>query len=241
MAQTRQLGYQLCAIVNLIPGIGGTMASEIKLTTSTYANYQASEFLRKFTAFIYELGDFEDKERIKFFEELEKVTHDTSGNVMLSIIDRMDSIHKQKILANLVKAKGEGKITIEEFFRLTSVLQRIPYVDLKQLPLYETEYYNENGDSELLYSTGVLRPAVYHQDGDKYVLSPLGIKLMEYGLNYSVKPSQIKGTSTGLEWIELEEVPNIEDVKNTVKKTIDDQRYQESDQAMFDYDAVRGK
>ena len=232
---------QLCAAVNLIPIFGGAIAGEIKAITDISANYQAYDFLRKFIAFIYELGDFGDNERIKFLKELEETAHDTSGNVMLSIIDKMDSIHKQKILANLVKAKGEGKITIEEFFRLTSVLQRIPYVDLKQLPLYQTEYYDENGDSELLYSTGVLRPAVYHQDGDKYVLSPLGLKLMEYGLNYSVKASQIKGTSTGLKWIELEEVPNIEDVKNIAKQITDDQRYQESDQAMFDYDAVRGK
>jgi hypothetical protein len=232
---------QLCATVNLIPSVGDSIAGEIKAITDVAANYQASEFLRKFTTFIYELGDFGDNERILFLKELEESAQDASGNVMLSIIDRLDNIHKQKMLANLVRAKGEGKITIEEFFRLESVLQRIPYVDLKQLPLYQTEYYDDNGDSELLYSTGVLRPAVYHQDGDKYVLSPLGVNLMKYGLWLSIEMPQIKGTFTGIAWETVGEVPDIEGVKDIVKKTIEDQRYQESDQAMFDYDVVRGK
>ena len=45
---------------------------------------------------------------MRFLKELEESAQDTSGNIMLSIIDRLDNIHKQKILANLVMAKGEG-------------------------------------------------------------------------------------------------------------------------------------
>lgn len=107
---------QLCATVNLIPCVGGAIAGEIKVITDAVANYQVSDFLRKFITFIYELGDFGDNERMQFLKELEESAQDTSGNVMLSIIDRLDNIHKQKILANLVRAKGEGKITIEDFF-----------------------------------------------------------------------------------------------------------------------------
>lgn len=232
---------QLCATVNLIPCVGGAIAGEIKAITDTAANYQASEFLRKFTTFIYGLGDFGDNERIQFLKELEGAAKDASGNVMLSIIDRLDNIHKQKILANLVRAKGEGKITIEDFFRLESVLQRIPYVDLEQLPLYQTEYYDDNGDSELLYSTGVLRPAMYNQDGDRYVLSPLGVNLMKHGLRLPAEMPQIKGTSTGIGWKEIGDVPDIDGVKDIAKKTMEDLRYNESDQAISDYDAIGGK
>lgn len=232
---------QLCATINLIPGIGGTLAGEIKAITDISANYKASEFLRKFVAFIYGLDNFKDEERISFLKELEEAAQDSSGNVMLSIIDRLDNINKQKILANLVKAKGERNITIDDFFRLESVLERIPYVDLKQLPLYQTEYYDEGGDTELLYSTGVLRPARYHQDGDKYVLSPLGVNLLRWGLWISVETPQIKGTSAGIEWEEIGDVPDIERVKNLVNDTIEEQRYIQSDQAMFDYDVVRRK
>lgn len=232
---------QLCATVNLIPIIGGTIAEEIKTITEVTTNYKASEFLRKFITFIYELDHFDDKDRIAFLNELETAAEDTSGNVILSIIDRLDNINKQKILANLVKAKGEKRISIEEFFRLESVLERIPYVDLKQLILYQTEYYDESGDTELLYATGVLRSTVYHQDGDKYILSPLGVNLLKYGLRMSANPPKIKGTSTGVKWEEIGEVPDVKRVKDIVKHTIEEQHYTESDQAMFDYDVARGK
>ena len=202
---------QLCATVNLIPCVGGAIAGEIKAITDAAANYQASEFLRKFTTFIYGLGDFGDNERILFLKELEGAAKDASGNVMLSIIDRLDNIHKQKILANLVRAKGEGK------------------------------YYDDNGDSELLYSTGVLRPAMYNQDGDRYVLSPLGVNLMKHGLRLPAEMPQIKGTSTGIGWKEIGDTPDIDGVKDIAKKTMEDLRYNESDQAMFDYDCTRGK
>lgn len=232
---------QLCDVINLIPYCGGFIASEIKSIIATTENYHTSEFFRKFITFIYSL-EISDKDRIDFLKELEEKANDTSGNVMLNIIDHMDNINKQKILANLVKAKGERKISIEDFFRLTSVLERIPYVDLKQLPRYQKEYYDEDGDTELLYSTGVLRPTKYHPDGDRYVLSPLGVKLLRYGLETQVEEIQITGTSTGgLEWGSFDELQNEETVKEIVKKTIAEQKYKEEDREMFDYDVWRGK
>lgn len=64
---------------------------------------------------------------------------------------------------------------------------------------------------------------------------------MKYGLRLSVEMPQVKGTYTGIGLEEIGEVPDIEGVKDIVKKTIEDQHYQESDQAMFDYDVIRGK
>lgn len=60
---------QLCATVNLIPCVGGAIAGEIKVITDAAANYQVSDFLRKFITFIYELGDFGDNERMRFLKE----------------------------------------------------------------------------------------------------------------------------------------------------------------------------
>lgn len=231
---------QLCSFANLLPGVGSFIASEIVSASNSVANYQASEFLRKFTAFIYELDDFNDSARISFLDELEKTANDSSGNVMLSIIDRLDNINKQKILANLVKAKGASRISIEDFFRLVAALQRIPYVDLDQLHLYETEYYDENGDTELLFSTGVLRPAIYSQEGDKYVLSPLGVSLLKHGLAKDVQKSQIQGASTGSVWLSGDDLDK-EEVKDVVNEVIAERHYEESDQSMFDYDCARGK
>lgn len=231
---------QLCAAVNLIPLVGGAIASEVRTVTDAINSYQASELLRKFVKFLYGLENLGDKERIEFLKELEEKAQDASGNVMLSIIDSLDNINKQKILANLVVAKGKGHISIEEFFRLESVLQRIPYVDLNQLSLYQSEYYDENGDTELLYSTGVLRPASFGQDGDTYVLSTLGVNLLKWGMNIDITPPQIKGATAGIGWEEIGPISD-DEVKDIVNKTIYERECQQSDRAMFDYDVARGK
>ena len=191
---------QLCAIVSIVPIVGGSIATEIKTITESATDYRTNEFLRKFVRFLYGLDKVSDSERLKFMREVEEKAADASGNVMLSIIDRLDNINKQTILANIVRAKCEGDISIEEFFRLESVLQRIPYVDLAKLPLYQTEYYDDDGDTELLFSTGVLRPVVYHSEGNKFILSPLGVSLLKWGLEITVNVPEIRGTSTGLEW-----------------------------------------
>lgn len=190
---------QLKAIVNLIPKIGGAVAQEIQV----FQDYKESEFFRKYTAFILGVVDTTEKEREKFAEEIAKKANDAAGNVIAGMVDRLDNINKEVILANLTKARIEGKISIENFFRLASVLERIPYIDLAKLPSYHTPYYDEDGDTELLNSTGVLRPVQLSEEGDTYILSPIGIKLLSFGLKINVKEVNVKGTSVGLGWNEI--------------------------------------
>lgn len=60
------------------------------------------------------------------------------------------------------------------------MLERIPYVDLVKLKLYLTDYYDKDGDSELLFATGVLQQSVIDaNDDNKYVLSKLGKKTIK--------------------------------------------------------------
>lgn len=99
---------QLCVIVSAIPLVGGSLATEIQSIRYSSADYQAFEFFRKFTCFICELGELTDKQRIEFVTEVEKVAEDASGNVIMGLVDRLDNINKEKILANLVIAKGKG-------------------------------------------------------------------------------------------------------------------------------------
>lgn len=54
----------------------------------------------------------------------------------------LDNINKQKNLANLTKARINGQISIEDFFRLSNMLERIPYVDLESLHNYIENYYD---------------------------------------------------------------------------------------------------
>lgn len=218
------------------------MSTEINTILDSTSNYKAYEFFRKFTLFIYSLDDdITEEEKHKFLNDLEKTGNDSSGNIILSIIDKLDNINKQIILANLVRSRASGLITIDDFFRLSSVLERIPYVDLKHLPRYQEEYYENDGDTELLYSTGVLRPSQYNSEGDKYILSPLGVKLMKYGIGIHVDiPLSVKGVSTEVTFNEIKDLPNTREVESIVNKIIVDRAYDE-EQAQFDYDLFRGK
>ena len=229
---------QLCVIVSAIPLVGGSLATEIQSIRGSSTDYQAYEFFRKFTCFICELGELTDKQRIEFVSEVEKVAKDASGNVIMGLVDRLDNINKEKILANLVIAKGKGEISIEDFFRLSSMLERIPYVDLAKLELYNQDFYDDEGDSELLFATGVLQQSVIDADtGNKYVLSKLGRKLLRFGLGLDVADMQPIGTKVA----SLTEPISKEEIENIVERQSSKQIYNESDQAMFDYDAIRGK
>ena len=74
-----------------------------------------------------------------------------------------------------------------------------------KLPSYQTPYYDEDGDTELLNSTGVLRPVKLSEDGDSYILSPLGVKLLSFGLNINIGEVNVTGTSVGVSWNDISE------------------------------------
>ena len=125
------------------------------------------------------------------------------------------------------------------------MLERIPYVDLAKLGLYNQDFYDDEGDSELLFATDALQQSVIDADtGNKYVLSKLGRKLLRFGLGLEVADMQPIGTKVAsLEWgsISDTEPTSNEEIENIFEKQSAKQIYKESDQAMFDYDAIRGK
>lgn len=197
---------QLKALINIIPGIGGSVAQEIQVIE----DYKAADFFRKFTAYILDLSDTTLEERTRFSKDIEDAAQDYPGNVLLGMIDRLDNINKQNILANLTKARINEHISIEDYFRLSSMLERIPYVDLRLLPQYKDSYYDETGDTELLYATGVLNLSVLDpNDGNKYVLSQLGTKLLYYGMGIDLDVERRKGPAIALDTVSEEDVKQI--------------------------------
>ena len=70
------------------------------------------------------------EERHKFADEIREKAEDASGNVIAGMIDRLDNINKQEVFSKLTIARIHGFISVEEFFLLHSLLERIPYVDL---------------------------------------------------------------------------------------------------------------
>lgn len=93
---------------------------------------------------------------------------------------------------------------------------------------YQEPYYDESGDTELLYATGALKLTIIDAgDENKYTLSNLGALQLEKGMNYS-RIKRLKGGTdiTQLGWEEHLE-PNPGQLNE--------------DKAMFDFDVARGK
>ena len=197
---------QLKAALNLIPGVGGSLAQELQ----NIEDYKLSEFFRKFTSYILELTDISAEDRVKFSEEVQEKAKDLPGNVILGMVDRLDNIQKQRILANLTKARIHQIISIEDFFRMASMLERIPYVDLDVLPKYIEPYYDESGDTELLYATGALMiHTIDANDTNKYILSKLGEGLLKWGCEVNLDVERSAGTNMALNYAKNEDISRI--------------------------------
>ena len=177
-------------LLNIIPWAGGVINGEIDV----FIGIQEANFFRNYWAYVCELKDTTEEQREKFIEEVEKTAEDYSGNVIVGLISRIDNINKGKMLANLTRARIKGAISIEDFFRITNVLERIPFSDLKYLLLFQEDNYLEGGATEILYSSGVIYQSVVGKDS-RFRLTEIGIKLLVYGMHQEVTVPAVRDVS----------------------------------------------
>lgn len=212
----------LIGLVGCIPAIGAWMSSAI----SGGISYSDAALFRKIYAFVYELKDTSHDERSKFINEIEDKANDTAGSVLCEMINRMDNINKAMVLANLTKARINGEISIEDFFRLAVVCERIPYTDFCFLKDFEEEAMIDGGVTEILYASGTLIQRTIDDEENHYTLSSSGRKLLKYGLSSEVN-LEVKN-ATFIPDIGIEDIDKMISQKN-------------DDRAMFDFDVSRGK
>lgn len=188
----------------------GAAESEIQ----AIIGYQESEFFRKYSAYLLGLVDTSPEERHMFAEEIQKKAEDSAGNVISGMVERLDNINKETVFAKMSVAKIHGAISTEEFFRIYSLLERIPYVDLKHLPRYKEPFYDESGDTELLFATGALEIETIDSKGgsNKYKLSRLGESLLRWGFNIHLELEHGKGTNVELNRATQEDIDEIFEV-----------------------------
>lgn len=187
---------QIPIMTSFIPNIGGVVTSEFQAIEHIIKDHRTVFFYRKFKTFIMELEDLTYEQRIKFAEEIREKAKDTFGYVLVDMVDRLDNINKQEFFAKLIIARIHNFITIDDFFRLHSLLERIPYTDLAKLPQYQYGYYDESGGSELLFAVGALNFSyISTENGTKYILSALGEKLLCFGLGIRLEVQRERGIS----------------------------------------------
>lgn len=189
--------------LNLIPYVGGILSAAPEL----YQGYRENEFFRKLCKVLLEIKDVKEPERQRFLQEVERKAEDFSGNVLMNMIDRLDNINKGTVLANLIHARIDNSISIEDFFRLVSILEQIPYTDLNKLTAFNKPYYDHSGVTELLNATGAIDVCVIDSNPDstnQYELTSLGRMLVQYGLKMDVTNTPHNGTTVQTIWNEVE-------------------------------------
>lgn len=209
------------AVLNLIPTVGGCAAQ----LAQSVMEFQQADFFRKFVVFLYGIQNLLLQERKTFSEEIEEAAKDNSGSILAGMISRIDNINKSLVLANLIKAKVDGKIDIDDFFRLSVAVERIPYTDFQYLKEFVHINYIGGGVTELFFASGVLNLVFIDNKKNDYVLSSLGQRLVKYGLLTNIDFFDPLGTDVDMPWAEIG----------------DDKTYIDDDQAAFDYDVYRGK
>ena len=224
----------LIGAFNCIPVLGGVVSSYLQIAKSNRETYLEMEFYRKLLALIYGIKDLKPNDIKSFMDEVENNARDFSGCVITHLVNKTDNVNKATILANLIKSRVENEITIHDFFRLSSMLDRIPYIDLNELEKYQKAYYDDSGDTELLYATGALKlDTIDAQEENLYILSELGRKLLKYGMLRSAHVDNHGGTSVN-GMITDENIISNADIDSMINSMNDDQ-------AMFEFDRKRGK
>lgn len=190
-------------MLNLIPSVGSILAAAPEI----YKGYRENEFFRKLCTVLFEIRYIKEPERQRFLQEVERKAKDFSGNVLMNMIDRLNNINKSTVLANLIYARTDNKISIDDFFRLVSILERIPYTDLDKLQVFNEPYYDDSGVTELLNATGAIDVCVIDTNPDsnnQYELTSLGGMLVQYGLKLDVSNTPHNGTTVQMTWNEVE-------------------------------------
>lgn len=220
----------LIGAINCLPIVGGVIASYLQIAKNNRETYLELDFYRKLLALIYEIQDLQPKDIKCFMDDVEKNANDFSGNVITNLVNRTDNINMARVLANLIKSRVKGDISIHDFFRLSSVLERIPYVDLNRLDQYKKPYYDDSGDTELLYATGALKLNTIDADNENlYILSELGRKLLVFGMHHFLDVENKGGTN----------INGMITSNETITDSDIDQMF--DDHLMYEFDRNRGK
>lgn len=155
------------------------------------SDIQAYRFCKKIYKFVFLTQKYDRDELNKFWREYAIANKENSYELMLSVLERLDNVNKVDVMARLLKSKLDGKLSIENFIRLTASLQIVPYVDLKLLPDYIYSIGTRH-DTYMLLAAGLLYNSEFGVDGvnlensNHYQLNDNGVLFVHFGLGIDI-------------------------------------------------------
>jgi hypothetical protein len=187
--------------------IGNDVLKEVPVLKSLiaarniYNSYTDRIFLKKAMKVLLELGETNWKQRIELTSELDDENGNGAEKILLAI-DRLETFEKCKVYGRLCKLKANGKIILEDFLRLTKLIQDAYLDDLILITYFKKSERKEihEGDYYSVLSLGLIyqepseqMPIVKNHQYDEYdpefsggeikfnyVLSDLGQTLLKH-------------------------------------------------------------
>jgi len=120
--------------------IGDALIKEIPILKSLiaarniYSSYTDRIFLKKAMHVLLELGDTNWNERIELTIDLDDENSSGAEKILMAI-DNLETLEKCKVFGRLCKLKAVGQIDLDEFKRLTKLIQDAYLDDLELLPI----------------------------------------------------------------------------------------------------------
>ena len=155
------------------------------------SDIQAYRFCKKIYRFVFLTQEYDREKLDKFWQEYSAANQEDGYELMLSVLDKVNNLNKVDIMANLLRAKLEGQLSIENYIRLVASLQQIPYVDIKYLPDY-LESIGTRHDTYMLLAAGLLYNSaigidqVGAENSNRYQLNDNGLLFVKYGLKLDI-------------------------------------------------------
>ena len=165
-------------VVNTIP-ILGILNGAYKV----YKSVSAARLMKKLYFFLFQTQKFTREEKEKFLSEYASEGHDDGAEMLLDLIQRLDNWNKITILCNLIKARVNEAISMTDFMRLASSLERVPVTDLHFLNSYLYEK-SINGVNDSMLSAGLIYESKLNV-GKTPLYRPnyTGYQMLKYGLD----------------------------------------------------------
>lgn len=112
---------------------GVPIISTLKGLYKATKNYQFYRLMKKMHRFIFVTHDTTLQEREKFITEYAEKNKEDGCEALFAVLERLDNVNKVDVLANLIKAKIKGFISIGNFIRLTTILEYVYFLQLLNL------------------------------------------------------------------------------------------------------------
>lgn len=148
-------------------------------------NYQTNRLAKKIYKLIVGTSTLTSRQKQQFLEEYTEANKEEGAEVLLSLLDRIDNSNKIDVVSRLMASRINNQITIEEFIRLTDALEKLSFIDIQNLEKYKENHYVA-GESEMIFTSGLIYTSFITPTSNSYRLSRLGWQFLKYGMGLDV-------------------------------------------------------